>query len=226
MDVDALAREALTHFAALDFGWPAFPPYLRTWFQGVEREFGGEVWEQAATIPAVETLERTGERHAGGLDAYFYRAEPGASAFGIVQRGEELVYVSLLGGVYGIPERDRLAELDLPYPAHQLIWFALMQAFQAAGAEGPSWTQLRNGPVSVSAAVDGEAFAQLEVSERTRIVARCTEIARDLVRLYAGDERPATLRLVAKAPPVAEGERMIVTIGNPDLVTLEQVLLF
>jgi hypothetical protein len=201
MDIDALAREALTHFLALDFSWPGYPPYLAAWFQSVEREFGDEVWEQAATMPATETLERTGERHAGGLDAYFYRAEPGASAFGIVLRGEELVYVSLLGGAYAIPAEGRLDELGLPYPAHQLIGFALFHALGAIGAEGPTWTHLHKGAMSVSVAVDGDVFTRMGDGERMLVVERCAEIGRDAVRLFAGQECSATLRIVAKAPP-------------------------
>ena len=228
MDVDALAGEALAYFVALDFGWSGFPPYLADWFRGVERQFGDEMREQAATLPAIETLERTGERHAGGLDAYFYRAEPGASAFGMVLRDGKLAYVSLLGAMYRVPAEGRLDELELPFPAHQVLGFAFHHALQAipgVEAEGLSWMHLRKGVMSVSVAVDGEVFTRLGTDARASVVAACTEIARDAVRLFAGDECSATLRVVAKAPP-PEGEATIVTLGNRDLATLVEVVLF
>ncbi len=226
MDVDELAREALTHFAALDFGWPRFPPYLTAWFDGLERPFDDGACEEARTIPAFESLERTGERHAGGLDAYFYRAEPGASAFAIILRDADLAYVSLLGGMYRAPEHGRFDEPELPFPAHQLIAFAFHHALAAVGAEGPSWIHVRTEAMSVSIAVDGDAFTRLGTGERASIVARCTEVARDAVRLLVGEECSATLRIVAKAPPPAEGEPMVTTMGNPELATLLEVVLF
>ncbi len=218
MDLDAVARDVVDHYARADFSSPPFPPFYGHW---AEREqaravqaYGAGADDPDPNWPVFETFTEERRWRLGDLDAHLYRIEPTASAMLLVLRGDALAYVSFAGGWFMIPQERFARDEFPPYDLGMMATWARVEGELEMLPGGV--VASGDGPVHVGFQIEPSRYAALDDAEREALHQRCIPIARDVALLVCG--RPGPLAIALGPPDRADEDGTMQVNGRKEAI--------